>query len=146
MNNTYLIAIGLLLSINCLASDPPFSETDLSRDRKVFSFLSGTEKREKAIGTVTLIEEKKNVKLEFEGTGLRKGKYKIIVTEECKLQKATKKVKVVTELYSFTTEYGEVSSEENLTFAKIEDLSLQGKWLVLLKSLPQKDEIISCSK
>lgn len=128
----------------CLAEDLPNFSPALQTPSLKFTFANQS-KKAKDLGTLTLTNEKKNIKLEFEGTTLSKGHYRIVISEKCQLAKGKNKVSVLNELYKFETHYGEVSSEEHLTYEKIEDLNLQDKVVVLLKKSKSGEQIISCS-
>lgn len=113
---------------------------------KVFSFVSDApSKAQKNFGKLRLIEGKKNVKIEFDGTGLKQGQYQIVTANSCKLPKGQKRMKPIHELLTFKTQSGEVFSEENLTFSKIDELEVEKKSIVLLKIEKQQDKVIACA-
>ena len=117
-----------------------------ARALKTYSFMVDTSpKTPKKVGKLTLTEEKKGLKLEFEGFGLKTGQYKVGIADQCQLPKGQKKLKFTTELHPFNTQSGEIYSEEFLTISKIDDLNLEGKSIVLIKVEKQKDKIISCA-
>lgn len=144
---SYLLILSSLCTSICRAEEIPLSDPNPTCTSRVFSFATDKhQKTHRDIGKLTLSEEKKNVKLEFEATGLKKGLYKIVIADHCKIGKGKKRFSYTTELYTFNTQYGEVSSEDTLTFSKIADLPLDGKSVVLLKIGKQQDQIASCVK
>lgn len=113
---------------------------------KVFSFISDAPpKEQKNFGKLRLIEGKKNVKIEFDGTGLKQGQYQIITADSCKLPKGQKRLKPIHELLTFKTQSGEVFSEEHLAFSKIDELEIEKKSIVLLKIEKRQDKVIACA-
>ncbi|MGZ3771465.1 MAG: hypothetical protein ACXVCP_09150 [Bdellovibrio sp.] len=98
------------------------------------------------VGHLTLSNSKKNVKLEFEGSGLKKGQYKFIISDSCKPLKKFKLKASDAEIYSFKTVYGEVSSETNLPDVNLEKMDINHKSLVLLKVENKTERMISCGK
>jgi len=145
MKWNYWIYYFVFMSVSiCRAED--LISTPHANDLKVFSFISDSSpKVQKNFGKLSLIEGKMNVKLEFEGTGLKQGEYKIAIADQCKLSKKQKRLKLTRELHTFKTQSGEVFTEENLTFSKINDLELENKSIVLLKVEKQQDKIIACA-
>lgn len=144
MKIKYLITVLSFVTLQSQAEDlQPLNESTGTAAVQV-SFPSAGQK-EKMLGQLKLSNQKKNVKLEFEGTGLQKGKYKIVIAENCRVPKNNKKFKFASELYLFTTEYGEISSEQNLSAASINEIDMNEKSIVLLKT-GKSEKIISCGE
>lgn len=144
MKIKYLITVLSFVTLQSQAEDfQPLNETSGSGGIQV-TFPS-VKQKEKVVGQLKLSNQKKNVKLEFEGTGLKKGKYRIVIAENCKIPKNNKKFKFSSELYLFNTEFGEISSEQDLSAASLSDIDMNEKSIVLLKT-GKHEQIISCGE
>ena len=101
-------------------------------------------KGEKNLAELKLTSQKNNLLLDLEASGLKKGKYKIVLTDQCKVSMNSKKLKFISEIYKFETEYGEVSSEDNLPSSLVASLNSTENKIALLKTMSNKMEIVAC--
>lgn len=142
---------NLIISLNFIvASGYSHAEdiqpvVDTSSSDSIQLVFPSNKENQKNFGELTLTNNKKKVKLEFEGTGLRKGLFKIVIADDCKIGK-NRKISSLKELYSFNTQYGEISSEDNLPFEKLDDIGLTNKSVVLLKVGKNHNQVIACAE
>ncbi len=112
---------------------------------KLIEFYS-TAKKDKPIGTLKLEEYKDHVLAIFEGTGLKKGKYRIVKLEKC-TRAAIIKWKAAdapSELLNFETNFGEISTDKKLVETKISELELEKFQLGLLHVEKSIFAVLSC--
>lgn len=113
-----------------------------------FGFPDSHKKSAPASASIKFEERKKSVKIEFEGSGLKKGKYRIVKIQDCEVfKKSLIKSKQASEeeVFSFETEYGEISDEKVLPIESLKELGLDEKFLALLKVEKKSDLFIACS-
>jgi hypothetical protein len=130
------------------APESPFPTT--STEAKIYKFSSsGAGADSKPTGTLKLTEQKTGVLLVFEGTGLKKGNYKIIKVSSCEAVRKSllskKSPPASDELFSFDTDFGEISTEKRLSAQKIEELELDSKSIALIKIEKKGDILFSCA-
>lgn len=135
---------GLLIAGLAQAEDYKPDFASAAPDSIQVVFPSKTPKK-KNLGQLTLTSHKKKVKLEFEGTGLHKGQFKIVIADDCKIDKK-KKNGNLTEIYSFNTLYGEISCEDNLPYEKLADIGLANKSIALIQIGKKQNQVIACSE
>ena len=114
-----------------------------SKSKIHFSFPH-TQKSEKNFAELKITSQKNSLLLDLEATGLKKGKYKIVATDQCKVTSKVLKLKYISEIYSFETEYGEVSSEDNLPTSLATILNSENTKIAILKMTQNKFQVISC--
>lgn len=113
-----------------------------------FGFPDSHKKAAPITANIKFEERKKSVKIEFEGSGLRKGKYRIVKIQDCEaFKKSLAKTKQATEeeVFAFETEYGEISDEKVLSIESLKDLGLDEKFLGLVKVEKKSDIFVACS-
>lgn len=101
------------------------------------------------VGTLKFIEAKNFVQLEFEGTGLKRGDYEIIKTADCKtVQKKLHSPRKTPddEIYAFSTRYGDISTEEKLSFQNLSELDLENNAIALVKVEKKRRVLIACTQ
>ncbi len=128
------------------------ADFEIPKEAETKSYKFGFPESHKKSATVTanikFEERKKSVKIEFEGSGLKKGKYRIVKIQDCEaFKKSLIKSKQTTEeeVFSFETEYGEISDEKIITIESLKDLGLDEKFLALLKVEKKLDIFVACS-
>ncbi|MBC7466138.1 MAG: hypothetical protein H7256_09100 [Bdellovibrio sp.] len=120
-----------------------------SLDTNEYLFKSTASKKEKAkiIGRLKFVEVGAKVRLEFSGTNLQKGNYKIFKIDSCEsYKKAKTKSAAGEDIFSFETKYGEISDEKNLSVTKVKDLNLEDKSFALVKTAGKALTLIACSE
>ena len=113
-----------------------------------FGFPDSHKKSAPVTAKIKFEERKKSVKIEFEGSGLKKGKYRIVKIQDCEAFKKSlikSKQTFEEEVFSFETEYGEISDEKVISVDSLKDLGLDEKFLALLKVEKKSDIFIACS-
>ncbi len=90
-------------------------------------------------------------RIDFDGSGLPKGKYSLAVASSCKTGLLTGAIykSSVTELHSFNVTSAHVATEKSLPKASLREsgkgnLVLEGKALMLLRILKDKFEVVDC--
>ena len=121
-----------------------FSFANSQSQEKVIEFFSKTDTA-KSIGRIKFEESKEQVLAVFEGTNLKKGKYKIVKLDDC-VAGSKIKAKSSNEVLSFETKHGEISTEKKLSESKITELQLDNFKLGLLKSEKNYFTIIACEQ
>ena len=116
-------------------------------DEYLFKAAISKKEKSKIVGRLKFVEVGANVRLEFSGSNLQKGHYKIFKIDDCEsYKKAKTKSAVGEEVFAFETKYGEISDEKNLAVAKIKDLNLDGKTFALVKTAGKVLTLIACSE
>jgi len=111
-----------------------------------YVFKMAAAKKEKIIGRLHFEEENKNVKLEFSATNLQKGSYKLYKIDDCDSFKKTKNKSLSgEEIFSFHTNYGDISDEKNMGVSSVQELKLQNKFFALVKADGKNLTFIACS-
>lgn len=150
------------LTFSFILSTPAFAEPNevpeapespfpaVSTEAKIYKFSTpGSAADSKHTGTLKLTEQKTGVLLVFEGTGLKKGNYKIMKVTSCEAIRKSllskKSPPASDELFAFDTDFGEISTEKRLTAQKIDELELDSKAIALIKIEKKGDILFSCA-
>lgn len=116
-------------------------------DEYLFKATVSKKEKSKIIGRLKFIEVGATVRLEFSGSNLQKGNYKIYKIDDCETYKKAKtKSAAGEEIFAFETKYGEISDEKNLSVAKVKDLNIEGKAFALVKMAGKAMTFIACSE
>jgi len=143
-----LIAFSVFLPPSAFAeidSIAPVSNQNFQMQE--FKFETKQNSRSQQVGNLKLSEVKDAVLLQFEGTGLKKGKYKILKVSDCEKLKANpQKMKSLEdeEIFLFETEYGEISTEKKLEAKTVSDFNASEGQLALVMVQKNKLVLVAC--
>lgn len=139
-----------ITEVQTAESSPDFAKADPGSEAQteyVFKTHGSKKEGSKIIGRLKFVEMTSNVRLEFSGSNLQKGSYKIYKIDDCDtFKKAKSKSSAGEDYFTFETKYGDISDEKNLTFAKVKDLNLEGKSFALLKVSGKTLTLVACSE
>lgn len=151
----FLACLGLSFSAGAQTpgeTQPPASPfPSIEKPARTFEFETnpqGSEERKHSI--LQLIEGKNQIRIEFEGRGLKKGSYQILKTSDCKsLERKLKSKKSpasAEEVFSFQTDSGEISTEGRISDRNMASLELDNQTLALVKISKSQSAVVACSK
>lgn len=135
----FILTSSFLLGLTVVE---PLKETSKKNDNHKLTFYN----KKEVLGKLKFENQTDQVRVEFEGSDLSAGKYKVVKVENCSsFKKKNREKEVLNELLSFETKYGNISTEKMLANTKLEELNINDTNVALVKLSKGKIASVYCS-